>query len=51
VTTGFAVGLNTALTQTQLERWGWRIPFLFGPLLAPVAFYIRNGINAVLPLR
>jgi MHS family proline/betaine transporter-like MFS transporter len=43
--TGFAVGLNTALTQAQIESWGWRIPFLFGLLLGPVAFYIRSGIN------
>jgi MFS transporter, MHS family, proline/betaine transporter len=43
--TAFAAGLNTALTQTQLESWGWRIPFLFGLLLGPLAFYIRNRIN------
>jgi MHS family alpha-ketoglutarate permease-like MFS transporter len=32
------------LTQTQLEDWGWRIPFIIGALLAFVAFYLRRNM-------
>ena len=28
--------------------WGWRIPFLFGMLIAPVGFYIRNNLPETL---
>jgi MHS family proline/betaine transporter-like MFS transporter len=43
--TGFAIGLNNALTPAQLEAWGWRIPFVFGLLLGPVAWYIRRQLS------
>ncbi len=29
------------LTPEQLDGWGWRLPFLFGMLIGPVALYIR----------
>ena len=32
------------LSQTQLETWGWRIPFIIGALLALVAFYLRRNL-------
>ena len=38
----FGFGLNTWLTQDQLESWGWRIPFVFGLLIGPVGLYIRT---------
>jgi MFS transporter, MHS family, proline/betaine transporter len=41
--TGFAIGLNNALTPAQ--AWGWRIPFVFGLLLGPVAWYIRRQLS------
>lgn len=37
----FGYGLNTWLTQGQLEAWGWRVPFVFGMLIGPVGLYIR----------
>jgi MFS transporter, MHS family, proline/betaine transporter len=43
--TGFGAGLNIALTPAQLEAWGWRIPFVFGLLIAPVAYYIRSRLH------
>jgi MHS family alpha-ketoglutarate permease-like MFS transporter len=32
------------LTPTQLEEWGWRIPFAIGGALAVFALYLRRGI-------
>ncbi|MFM0550510.1 MFS transporter [Paraburkholderia sediminicola] len=32
------------LTPTQLEQWGWRIPFAIGGALAVFALYLRRGI-------
>ena len=40
--TGFGVTLTSLLSSEQMERWGWRIPFIFGLLIAPVAWYIRR---------
>lgn len=32
------------LTATQLEAWGWRIPFVIGALLALIAFVMRRDL-------
>jgi MHS family proline/betaine transporter-like MFS transporter len=42
---GFGLLLSTTLSQTELESWGWRIPFLFGVLIGPIGLYIRNNIE------
>lgn len=42
---GFGTGLNAWLTTEQLESWGWRIPFFFGLIIGPVAYYIRTRID------
>ena len=47
---GFAVFLaatsayviNATLLPDQVAAWGWRIPFLFGLLIGPAAWYIRS---------
>jgi len=36
--------LNGNLSTEAMNAWGWRVPFLFGLLIGPVALYIRNGI-------
>ncbi|WP_342361762.1 MFS transporter [Terrarubrum flagellatum] len=40
---GSLVGWTTTglLSQSALESWGWRVPFLLGLLIGPVGFYIR----------
>jgi MFS transporter, MHS family, proline/betaine transporter len=43
--TGFGAGLSNVLTPEQLEAWGWRIPFVFGLLIGPVAYYIRKRLH------
>ncbi|ARP97017.1 MFS transporter [Bordetella genomosp. 13] len=42
---GFGAGLTQWLTPEQLNSWGWRIPFFFGLLIGPVAYYIRTRID------
>ncbi|TPG64780.1 MFS transporter [Ewingella americana] len=41
----FGLGLAHVLTETQLQDWGWRIPFVFGLLIGPVGLYIRRHIH------
>lgn len=43
---GSAVGafVNSVTTTSQLQAWGWRIPFLSGILVALVGYLIRRGI-------
>jgi MHS family proline/betaine transporter-like MFS transporter len=43
--TTFGVVLAGTLTVDQLESWGWRIPFFFGLLIGPVAYYIRRHVD------
>ncbi len=42
--TSFGAGLAMVLDETQLDSWGWRVPFLFGVLIGPIALYIRYRI-------
>jgi MFS transporter, MHS family, proline/betaine transporter len=42
---GFGALLTTVMTPTELQDWGWRLPFLFGVLIGPVGIYIRNHIE------
>ena len=32
---------NTLLSPADALAWGWRLPFLFGLLIAPIGFYMR----------
>ncbi|SDO71400.1 MFS transporter [Afipia sp. GAS231] len=43
--TGFATVLNATLTPEQVVSWGWRIPFFFGLLIAPVGLYVRSQLR------
>jgi len=42
--TSFGAALATVLDPEQLDSWGWRIPFIFGVLIGPIALYIRYRI-------
>ena len=42
---GFGALLNTTLSSTALQTWGWRVPFIFGLLIAPVGWYIRQHME------
>jgi MHS family proline/betaine transporter-like MFS transporter len=41
----FGAILSVAMSSAQLQTWGWRIPFLCGLLIGPVAYYIRRRID------
>ncbi|MBW8639352.1 MFS transporter [Hoeflea sp. WL0058] len=42
--TGFL--LSSALTDSQIDAWGWRLPFLGSVLIAGVGYLLRNGLHA-----
>ncbi|MNJ23239.1 Alpha-ketoglutarate permease [compost metagenome] len=37
--------LQNTLTQTELETWGWRVPFFIGGFAAVVAMYLRRNME------
>ena len=37
--------LQATMPESELESWGWRIPFFMGGALAVVAFYLRSSID------
>ncbi|WP_288392566.1 MFS transporter [uncultured Herbaspirillum sp.] len=41
----FGAVLNNLLTPEQLASWGWRVPFIFGLLIAPAGIYIRRNLE------
>ena len=43
---GVLIVLQHTLTKTELETWGWRIPFFIGAALAVVVFWIQFGLEA-----
>lgn len=43
------LALSTMLSPQQIESWGWRAPFVFGLLVAPIGLYIRKHIDDTLP--
>ena len=49
--TGIGATLASSLTTEQIDAWGWRIPFIFGLLIGPVAYYIRRHIDETLEFR
>jgi MFS family permease len=38
------VVITSSLSEEQLYAWGWRLPFLLGIVIAPVALYIRRQL-------
>jgi MHS family proline/betaine transporter-like MFS transporter len=46
---GSAAGalLGWVMTPATLDRWGWRLPFLFGVVLAGVGAFIRKELSAL----
>ncbi len=41
----FGVVLTGGLSAEQMASWGWRVPFFFGLLIGPVAWYIRTKLD------
>jgi MFS transporter, MHS family, alpha-ketoglutarate permease len=38
-------GVTNVLSDSAVAEWGWRVPFLFGALLALAALYMRRGMD------
>ena len=49
--TSIGVALTSTLTTAQLESWGWRIPFIIGLLIGPVAWYIRRHVDETMEFK
>ena len=49
---GSAVGAFTSevLSEDDLLNWGWRVPFLFGALVALTGYFIRRSISETKPI-
>lgn len=43
--TACAFVLNNLLTADALQAWGWRVPFVLGAAVAPLALYIRRNVD------
>ncbi len=43
--TGVGLILLSTLSQSQMESWGWRLPYIVGLVIGPVAYYIRRHID------
>ncbi|RKP51058.1 MFS transporter [Trinickia fusca] len=41
----FGAVLTGRLSPEALAAWGWRVPFVFGLLLGPIAYYIRANVD------
>ena len=40
-----ALAINTLLSAGDAAAWGWRLPFLFGLVVAPIGFYLRYRVD------
>jgi len=40
-----AFTVTACLSRDEIQAWGWRIPFLFGLLIAPVGLYLRRSLD------
>lgn len=40
----FGLGVTLLFSPAEVDAWAWRIPFLFGMLIGPVALYIRRHV-------
>lgn len=39
------VALTSTLERSQLESWGWRIPFVIGALIGLIVLFLRRGLQ------
>lgn len=45
VASAVGTALVKFLSADELRAWGWRVPFLFGLLIAPIGYYIRSRVT------
>lgn len=44
----FGLALTMNLSPAEMLAWGWRVPFAFGLMLVPLAFYLRRNMPETL---
>jgi MFS transporter, MHS family, proline/betaine transporter len=49
--TAFGAALAATLSVDQMDVWGWRVPFIFGLLIGPVAYYLRHHVEETAEFR
>jgi MFS transporter, MHS family, proline/betaine transporter len=42
---GAALAVTSLLTPTQVNAWGWRIPFILGVLIVPIGLWLRSALE------
>jgi MFS family permease len=47
---GLGLGLSLSLSDQAMQDWGWRIPFLVGVSIIPVALFMRSKLPETLDL-
>jgi MHS family proline/betaine transporter-like MFS transporter len=40
-----AFTVTASLSKGEIQAWGWRLPFIFGLLIAPVGLYLRRSLD------
>lgn len=40
-----AFSVTAVLSTSEVQAWGWRIPFIFGLTIAPVGLYLRRSLD------
>ncbi len=40
-----AFSVTAALSNAEIQAWGWRLPFIFGLAIAPVGLYLRRTLD------
>jgi MHS family proline/betaine transporter-like MFS transporter len=40
-----AFSVTAVLSTSEVQAWGWRIPFIFGLTIAPVGLYLRRSLE------
>ncbi len=45
IAVGIQLLLQNILTTSQMQGWGWRIPFFIGAVLSLIAFYLRSNMD------
>jgi MHS family proline/betaine transporter-like MFS transporter len=42
---GVSALASSVIPTSQMEVWGWRVPFLLGALVGPIGFYVRRNVE------
>ena len=45
VAAGAALSITSLLTPTQINDWGWRVPFILGVMIVPIGLWLRSALE------